>query len=326
MGTNETVFSLPVPQWAVIWLIAAAFALVALLFCALLRRYRPPVRRMREAAARLAKGDFSVRVKEPRGNSDIACLTREFNRMAQELGSIEVLRRDFMSDFSHEFKTPLAAIAGFADLIASPATPENEKAEYAAIISEQSKRLSDMAGSILLMSKLDAQNMLPDRTVYRLDEQIRECVLEYEQKWESKQLELDLRLSDVEYNGSRDMVRHIWTNLLDNAIRFTPPHGTIDISLWEDPTNVYIDIADSGSGMPPEVLKRIFDKFYQGDPSRASEGTGLGLPLARRIAVLSGGELRAESAEGRGTLMSVILPKDVNEGMTNTTERIKGDI
>ena len=228
--------------------------------------------------------------------------------MVEELGTVETLREDFIAGVSHELKTPLTAIEGYAVLLGEPDITAAEQRQYTQEILDSSRRLSRMVSSILPLSSLDHCSELPGCREFSLDEQLRQCLLELEPHWTRKHLELDLELPEARCTGSEELCRQIWQNLYSNAIKFTPDGGTITTRITTEPGWVTVSISDTGIGMPGEVQKHIFEKFYQGDASHSTNGTGLGLALAKRITDLHGGSISVRSAPGEGSCFSVRLP------------------
>ena len=271
-----------------------------------------PLKEMIDATERIAKGDFKVHIHESFDkDSDFGILQRSFNHMAGELDGIEMFRNDFINNFSHEFKTPIVSIQGFAhQLRAGGLTPEEER-EYIRIIAEESDRLAKMATDILLLSKLENQAIVTEKTEFYLDEQIRTCILLLEKEWSAKDVELNIDLDEVRYHFNETMLSHVWVNLLSNAIKFTPPRGTITCTLRVSDTDVVFTLSDTGCGMDEITQKHIFEKFYQGDTSHASDGNGIGLTVVGRILVLCDGSIRVESRLGLGSTFTVTLPVTV---------------
>lgn len=228
--------------------------------------------------------------------------------MVEELGTVETLREDFIAGVSHELKTPLTAIEGYAVLLGEPDITAAEQRQYTQEILDSSRRLSRMVSSILHLSSLDHCSELPGCREFSLDEQLRQCLLELEPHWTRKHLELDLELPEARCTGSEELCRQIWQNLYSNAIKFTPDGGIITTRITTEPGWVTVSISDTGIGMPGEVQKHIFEKFYQGDASHSTNGTGLGLALAKRITDLHGGSISVRSAPGKGSCFSVRLP------------------
>ena len=271
-----------------------------------------PLKEMIHATDRIAKGDFKVQIQETFDeDSDFGILQRSFNHMAGELDGIEMFRNDFINNFSHEFKTPIVSIQGFAhQLQAGGLTPEEER-EYIRIIATESDRLAKMATNILLLSKLENQAIVTDKTEFYLDEQLRTCLLLLEKQWDAKSIELNLDLDEVKYHFNETMLSHVWVNLLGNAIKFTPPGGCITCTLKSDGSTVTVTISDTGCGMDESTQKHIFEKFYQGDTSHTGDGNGIGLTIVGRILVLCGGQIDVQSKPSQGSTFTVTLPATV---------------
>ena len=269
-----------------------------------------PLRDTINAAKRIGEGDFSVRVHNDHGIFEVAEMQETFNHMAEDLGRLEIFRKDFINNFSHEFKTPIVSIRGFAHQLRYEDLPEDKRAEYLEIICKEADRLTNMASRILALSQYENQTIVVGKTSYDLDEQIRHCILLLEKQWDEKGLELDIDLDTVRCYSNEEMLSQLWVNLLGNAVKFTPPGGTVGVTLRQDGQNVTVRISDTGEGIPEETLEHIFEKFYQGDTSHKSEGNGIGLTLARRIVELSGGTIQVESrmGENSGSVFTVCLP------------------
>ncbi|MBQ9952271.1 MAG: HAMP domain-containing histidine kinase [Clostridia bacterium] len=271
-------------------------------------RFRP-INDVIRAMSKVSQGDFSVRVDEEGAVGDMRALSRSFNEMTQELGSIEMFRKDFINNFSHEFKTPIVSIRGFAkQLERDDLTPEQRR-EYTSIIVSESERLANMSSNILLLTKLENQQIVTDKAEFRLDEQLRNAILLLEKQWSAKDIELSLNLEEVIYVGNEEMMSHIWVNLIGNAIKFSPEGGLLEISLIDRDGAAEIVVRDHGEGMDEDTQKRIFEKFYQGDSAHATEGNGLGLSLVKRIVDLCGGSIAVDSRKGEGTAFAVTLPR-----------------
>ena len=259
---------------------------------------------------KVAKGDFSVSVATPRKGTIITELVEGFNSMTQELSSTELLRSDFINNFSHEFKTPIVSIRGFAKQLAKEDLNDEQKKEYIDIIITESDRLALMSSNILLLTKFENQQIVSDKTKFYLDEQLRNCILLLEKQWTKKKLNLELELNEVEFYSNEEMLSHVWLNILGNAIKFTPENGTITVTCTGNADNITVCISDTGMGMSDETKNHIFDKFYQGDSSHKSHGNGLGLPLAKRVVDLCKGKISVKSKIGKGTTFVVNLPKE----------------
>lgn len=229
--------------------------------------------------------------------------------MAQELEKTEMLRADFVNNFSHEFKTPINSILGFARLLNREDVPEAQRREYLGIIEEESTRLSLMATRVLELTKVENQSILTDVITFNLSEQIRDCVLLLERKWEAKALSMVLEFEDISIAANRELLKQVWINLLDNAIKFSPEGATVELDIRQEPGELRISVKNSGSQISQEDQKRIFQKFYQADTSHASEGTGIGLAIVRRIVELHGGETEVSSTLG-GVVFTVCLPQE----------------
>ena len=270
-----------------------------------------PVNTIISGMNRLAAGDYQVRIRFPAllaRQPVLAELTDSFNTMAAELEGTELLRSDFINNFSHEFKTPIVSIAGFAKLLRYGCPSAQERDEYLAIIEDESMRLSDMATNVLNMTKIENQTILTGVTRFNLSEQLRNCVLLLERRWTEKALELDLELDEFMIEGNEDLLRQVWMNLLGNAVKFTPQGGTVRVAVQQDGDMLAVSVSNTGSSIPPDKLETIFRKFYQADESHAAEGNGLGLAIVRSVVRLHGGSVRAES-QGDYTTFTVRLPQ-----------------
>ena len=256
----------------------------------------------------VSRGDFSVRVDAEDVPGDMGELASSFNDMATELGGLELFRKDFINNFSHEFKTPIVSIRGFAKQLERDDLTDEQRREYLDIIVTESDRLANMASNVLLLSKLENQTIVTDREDYRLDEQLRRCVLLLEKQWSEKELEPDIELEEIIYCGNEEMMNHVWVNLLNNAIKFSPRGGTLTVRLAREGDAAVCSVRDQGPGMDGDTRRRIFEKFYQGDTAHATEGNGLGLSLVKRIVDLCGGTVSVDSAPGEGSTFSVRLP------------------
>ncbi len=259
----------------------------------------------------IAHGNFKARVPESdKGNalSEFGELERSFNQMASDLDGIEIFRNDFINNFSHEFKTPIVSIRGFARQLQSDRLDDETRKEYLEIILSESERLANMSSNILLLTKLENQQIVSEKTRFDLDEQIRNSILLLEKAWSEKNIELDFELESVKYVFNEEMLSHIWINLFSNAIKFTPDGGTVKCRLYLSDTSVICEISDNGIGMTDEVRERIFEKFYQGDRSHSVNGNGIGLNIVHRIIILANGSIKADSEPGVGSKFTVTLP------------------
>lgn len=274
------------------------------------RYYLRPINRVVDAIREVRHGNYKVKVK-PSANheTEVGELIDNFNDMVRELDGIELFRSDFINNFSHEFKTPIVSIRGFAKELQQGDLSEEERQEYARIIAEEAGRLAKLSTDVLELSKLENQQIVGDKTAFYLDEQLRQCILRQEPLWTAKQLEILPELDAVRFCFNEEMLAHVWTNLLSNAIKFTPEGGTVRVVLLDEGESVLVRVEDTGIGMTPDVQAHIFEKFYQGDPSHHQKGYGIGLSLVDRIVRLGGGTVTVESEVGKGTTFSVRLPK-----------------
>ena len=300
--------------WNVIF-ISAIFTLVDGI-----RRRLTVERHVKEIAAATEKmiaGDFSVRIKPiPRFAADesfnkiIVCI----NKIAEELSGVETLRTDFIANVSHELKTPLAVMGNYAKLLQSPTLTQEERIEYAVAISDASRRLSDMVSNILKLNRLENQTIYPKTEIYDLGEQLCECLLRFESVWEKRNIEIDTDIADgVMVAADRELLSHVWSNLFSNAFKFTEQGGRVTLSLSTAGSYAVVRVTDTGCGMSPEVGAHIFEKFYQGDSSHATEGNGLGLALVRRVVDIMQGEIGVESAIGVGTTFTVKIRRQEDD-------------
>lgn len=269
-----------------------------------------PVREVKKAMHRVEKGDFSQRLEVTGFNGEIDELIESYNKMAQELGGIEMFRENFINSFSHEFKTPIVSIQGFAKQLKKENLSEEKKQEYIDIIISESKRLTNLSSNILMLSKLENQQIITDKTSFSLDEQIRNCILLLEKQWTAKDISFDIDMQEIQYTTNAEMLSQVWVNIIGNAIKFSPEGSSIRVKLFKEGDVITAEITDRGIGMDQQIISHIFERFYQGDRAHASEGNGLGLPLVKRIVELCNGNIRVESQYGKGTNFIVTLPQN----------------
>lgn len=265
-----------------------------------------------EGLREIAKGNFKARVAESDKKqviTELGDLERTFNQMASDLEGIEMFRNDFINNFSHEFKTPIVSIRGFARQLQSGNLTEEQKKEYLDIIVSESERLATMSQNVLLLTKLENQTIVTEKSEFYLDEQVRSCILLLEKAWSDKNIELDIDLDEIKYVFNEEMMSHVWINLFSNAIKFSREGGRIAITLKAVEGGTQFRISDDGLGMSEDVKARIFEKFYQGDSSHASQGNGIGLNIVQRIVALAGGEITVESEVDKGSSFTVTLPQ-----------------
>ncbi len=267
-----------------------------------------PVKIITEATIKIMQGDFSVRVAPLHGPGmeGFNQIADAVNKMAMELSGTETLRTDFIANVSHELKTPLAVMGSYAAMLQRPGITEDEKNEYARAISASARRLAQLITNILKLNKLENQQIFPKRDEYDLGEQLCQCLLQFEDAWERKNLNIETDIEDsVRIRSDGELLSLVWNNLISNAVKFTPDNGTIGISLKTDGNHVIVSVRDTGCGMTYEVGQHIFEKFYQGDTSHATQGNGLGLALVRRVVDILGGEIGVQSISGQGSTFTI---------------------
>lgn len=267
-----------------------------------------PIKKLSKAMNAVAAGDFKTELQATSRVHEIRDSYESFNLMARELAATEILQTDFVSNVSHEFKTPINAIEGYATLLQDSGLSEDERESYTAKILFNTRRLSELVGNILLLSKVDNQAIAGKATTFRLDEQVRQAILLLESKWTEKDIDFDIDLQSISYTGDEGLLRHVWSNLVDNAVKFSPIGGLVSIRLEKRPGSLVFSIEDGGPGIRPEDQKHIFDRFYQSDSSHKAEGNGLGLALVKRIVELEGGTVSVQSGPEGGCCFTVILP------------------
>lgn len=269
-----------------------------------------PIRKIGDAFHEVSEGNFSVSVSEDWKIDEIREMSKQFNAMTHDLSNIETLHTDFVANVSHEFKTPISSIEGYATLLQNPALSEEKRLRYTQKILENSRRLSNLTSNMLLLTKLENQEMVKDKKQFRLDEQIRKTILLLEDKWTKKKIEFNLDLPFQMYYGSEMLLEQVWFNILDNAIKHSKEEGIIEIRIKNNETAVFVEIQDHGEGMSSEVIKHIFEKFYQGDSSRKEEGNGLGLALVKQIIDICNGNILVQSTPGVGSIFTIEMPID----------------
>jgi signal transduction histidine kinase len=289
---------------------------MTLVFCLIIRHTRrktweEPMRMLSGAAKRVADGDFSVHIAPLRrdGKKDyIEVMFEDFNRMVEELGSIEMLTGDFVSNVSHEIKTPLSVIQSYAAALQKLELNEEMRREYTDTIIVAAKHLDTLVTNVLKLSKLETQEFRQDERAYDLCAQLAECALQFEEQWESKGITFTASMDDKAIiRTDAELALIVWSNLLSNALKFTKPGGTVTLSQTSDENTITVSVTDTGCGMSESTMTRIFDKFYQGDTSHSQEGNGLGLALAKRVIELLGGQISAKSSLGKGSTFTVSL-------------------
>lgn len=266
-----------------------------------------PLYTFMQAIHSVSEGNFQTKIylEHPK---EFRELSRCFNQMTEELAGIEMMRSDFINNFSHEFKTPMVSILGFAKLLKRGNLTADEQEEYLDIIIEEAKRLTSLSSNILNLSKIESMSLLTDSTNFNVGEQIRECVVLLENKWAEKDISFHFHLLEQTINGNESLLKQVWTNLIDNAIKFSPVKSEISLSMSRDNDSFTVTITDYGSGMDEKTQHYIFDKFYQGDSSHSSEGNGLGLTLVKKIVELHHGSIVVKSQPLQGCSFLITLP------------------
>ncbi len=291
--------------------IYAVCILVSISIVVMIRKvFIGPMRRIMGAMDELARGNFDVRIdlsSEKYRPREIHEFAESFNKAAEELSGTEILRKDFINNFSHEFKTPIVSINGFAELLIEEDLPPEDRKEYLGIIRDESRRLAELSTNILTLSRIESQTILKDRETFRLDEQIRQSVLVTGQKWKNKSLDFQVDLEEVSYNGNPALLKEVWLNILDNAAKFSPNGEVVGVTLHKKEGRLVAAITDHGPGMDDKTAGHIFEQFYQGDTSHKTQGNGLGLAMVKKIVQLHDGEITVDSAPGRGSCFTVVL-------------------
>lgn len=311
---DETFLMLPRSSMSMIALLSLLLAVV--ISVAIERTIVKPMRSMTWHMGELAKGDFSIRMppNERIEINEAKQFTKSFNKAAEELSGIEIMRANFISDFSHEFRTPIASISGFAQLLRDQNLSEEEREEYLDIIIDESKRLSNLSEDILNLSRMESSSILTNVGTVDVAEGLRRSIAIVEPNADEKNITIDVDIDEAGLIGNADYLSQLWTNILQNAVKFTPENGRIDVSLKsaQDTKNrtVTCTISDNGCGMDETTRAHLFERFYQGDASHAQEGNGLGLALCKRIVDLHGGTIRVKSALDKGSTFIVTLPCD----------------
>ena len=285
--------------------------LVGVLVTAFLSRlFFDPVKKLRQAMGKVAKGDFTIQLKTKSTSLEVQDIYSGFNLMTEELRSMEVLQTDFVSNVSHEFKTPLNAIEGYATLLQDCDNLTPQQREYVDKIVFNTQRMSTLTGSILLLSKLQNQQIPTGQSWFSLDEQIRRIIVDMEPVWEQKAVEFDVEMDAVRYFGNEALMGHVWSNLLSNAVKFSPQGGSVKIGLTQQEDKITMWIEDDGPGIPEDAMGHIFNRFYQADSSHKQEGNGLGLALVDKILQLENGTIEVQNCPEGGCRFTLHLTLD----------------
>lgn len=301
-------FHLTVEIPEAVYSVVLCIALGAAVSHFLSKKILAPLNKLSQAMGKVAQGDFSVVLESDIKLNEIQKLYGNFNLMVKGLAATETLQTDFVSNVSHEFKTPISAINGYATLLHGNQDLTSEQSEYAEKILYNTGRLSGLVSNILLLSKIESQAIPVKKEAFRLDEQIRQAILTLETRWSEKEIDLAAELEKVSYTGNENLMLHIWLNLIDNAIKFSPQRGSILICLKASKQNVLVSVRDHGCGISEADRKRIFDKFYQTDTAHKEEGNGLGLALVQRIVQIHDGSIEVENYPSGGCRFTIVFP------------------
>lgn len=321
LGWNDWIqTAIPILYWALV-----AAGLTIFTRWKIRKTYDEPMKRLADATYKVAHGDFSVFVPTTHTIEKydyLDMMISDFNKMVEELGSIETLKTDFFSNVSHEIKTPISVISNYAQLLQRGNLTDQQETEYIDTILQATRRLSNLITNMLKLNKLERQTIQPEVKPYDLCQQLCECVFQFEDVWEQKEITFSADIEDrAVIQADPELMELVWTNLLSNAVKFTPQNGRIELKQISEPEDIVVTITDTGCGMEPATLNRIFDKFFQGDTSHATEGNGLGLSLVQRILQLSEGSIIVNSTVGVGSSFTVRLPKIKNSPSENFTQQ-----
>ena len=292
--------------WILLIILGVSILIGSLISFLAARTITKPIHELEKATEQITKGNFDIQVSLVR-NQELNRFIENFNKMARELKSNETLKNDFISNVSHEFKTPLSVIQAYSKSLRRQDLDKNTRKQYEEVLDSNIKKLTNLTSNILSLSKIENQEIVPNKTNFLLDEQIRQSILFLEPEWAKKNIEFDLDLPEIKYYGSQDLLSQVWQNVVGNAIKYSEQNKTIKIKLYKQQNIVCIEVVDQGIGMSEEVQKHIFDKFYQGDKSRSAEGNGLGLALVSRILKICNGEISVSSQQGKGTTFVISL-------------------
>ncbi len=292
-------------------MLLSGFACAAIMNFIIMKRQLRPYALLKDGMKNLSKGDFGIKIETKGVNSrEFYELLVQFNTLSAELNNTELFRKDFINNFSHEFKTPITSIKGFAKVLQNGELTDEEISEYLSIIINESTRLSRLSQNILTLCKIENQGIITNEENYELSEQIRLAILSLENEWAKKNLCFDLDIDDFSFYGNKDILNHVWVNLIDNAIKFSPQNSDISISLKEKNEGVFFTINDYGVGMDEETMNNIFTKFYQGDKSHSGRGNGIGLSIVKSVVDFYKGEISVESVPNKGTTFCILFPTE----------------
>lgn len=300
-------------DWKYFFIVVAIWVVVVGIFELLqYRLVKKHLEKICDMIESLAAGNYGKKIKITRFDV-FRKLAKDLNLLSEELRQVQMFRDDFVNSYSHEFKTPIASINGFAQLLLTdPSLDEATQIKYLKIIADESNRLTGLASNTILLTRLDTQKIITNKKEYSLDEQLRHCVIMFSNEWMAKNIEFSGDgINEVMYYGDEDLMQHVWVNLIHNAIKFTPENGKISVSSKVENNRIYVSVSDSGIGMEPENARHIFDKYYTESHNKTATGLGLGLSIAHKIVKLCGGKITVESRRGKGSTFTVELPENV---------------
>lgn len=284
-----------------------ACIVLTIAFAVVFRRRKRELVTLTEHIQRVAQGDFTTRIPYAPKES-LATVYSDFNKMIAELESVQILRNDFINNFSHEFKTPIASIQGFASLLLEKELSPEEERKYLEIIREESERLSRLTSNTILLSKLSSQEIIAKRETYDLGEQLRQCSIILSPQWLEKDLEFTGDFPEVSFCGNKELMQHMWLNVIGNAVKYTPPGGEVSVSLKQNEDSVEVRVIDSGKGMDEETLKHLFEPYFQGERSHSNQGLGLGLAIVKQILEHCNGQIQVKSKLNEGSEFVIRIP------------------
>lgn len=310
--TNEQVYLIHQRSIIIMLTLIICIIIGSILMFSATKGISKPIKYISSITKEVSKGNFDIHI-DYESEDEIGTLAKNFNLMIVELKNMEYLRKDFISNVSHEFKTPISSIQGFVEMLKNKDLPEEKRDAYIDIIIEETERLSKLSSNMLRMSRLDNQSIPNKITEFSLDEQIRKIIVLLEDKWDKKNIDLDINLEKVKFKGEEDLVEQIWINIIENAIKFSEDGGKISIQLVNGEDDIVAKISDNGIGISKENQKRVFEKFYQEDTAHSKAGNGLGLAIVKRIIEICKGRIDIENSVGGGTTFVIRLPKHVGE-------------
>lgn len=294
-------------EYRLLGTLVITLSILIFIFASVYRRRKKELVTLTDHIEKVAAGDFATRIQYDEKES-LAYIYRDFNRMVEELDSVQVLKNDFINNYSHEFKTPIASINGFAELLLEKELPAETQKMYLEIIRDESERLSTLTTNTLLLSKLSSQKIVSKTERYSLDEQLRQCALILSPQWLEKKQTFSGDFEKADFEGNRELMQHLWLNLIGNAVKYTPAGGEISVELKQTEESILVRISDTGTGMDKEIMEHLFDPYYQGDRSHSGQGLGLGLAIAKQIVELCHGEITVKSRVNEGSEFKVLLP------------------